>query len=523
MPPGLPYIVVNEAAERYSFYGMRSILTVFMTAHLLDRSGALDPMTEQQARVWYHGFVAAVYFMPLLGGLLADLFWGKYRTIIALSLVYCVGHLVLALDATRWGLSVGLALIAVGAGGIKPTVSAHLGDQFRPGQAHLVDRAFARFYLAINVGAVLSMLSGEWLLVRFGPHVAFGIPGALMLLATVVFWTGRERYRTIPAEGARAWWRGLSAEGGLPAVARLVPLFAVVAVFWSLYDQTGSSWVQQARNGLMDRSFQILGREFILLPSQIQAVNPLLILGFVPLIAGRLVPWAERRGWRPTPLRLIGLGLVLAAASFAVITAVEARLYAGRPAHVSGQLGAYVLLSAGEVLLSMTCLAFAYTQAPNRAKSLVMGLYFLSFAAGNYLAVEVNRFLERPVAVVFDADGRGGHFTAPRPIADEQRVAFEGLEELSAVTAEGDTLPLQGTFLLRGTDPSAMAFGLRRPDTRQELRVLDPPAVPVPASVNRLRGPAYFGFFTVLMLLAAAVFVPLARRYRYRQALQPDP
>ncbi len=306
-------------------------------------------------------------------------------------------------------------------------------------------------------------------------------------------------------------------------MSRLVPLFAVVAVFWSLYDQTGSSWVQQARNGLMDRSFQILGREFILLPSQIQAVNPLLILGFVPLIAGRLVPWAERRGWRPTPLRLIGLGLVLAAASFAVITAVEARLYAGRPAHVSGQLGAYVLLSAGEVLLSMTCLAFAYTQAPNRAKSLVMGLYFLSFAAGNYLAVEVNRFLERPVAVVFDADGRGGHFTAPRPIADEQRLAFDGRAGLSAVTAEGDTLPLQGTFLLRNADPSAMAFGLRLPDSRQPLRVLDPPAEPVRASVNRLRGPAYFGFFTVLMLLAAAVFVPLARRYRYRQALQPDP
>src|SRR5262245_16578936 len=130
MPPGVPYIVGNEAAERFSFYGMRSILTVFMTKYLLDRSGHLAVMTGEQAKVNFHIFVWAVYFLPFLGALLSDAVWGKYRTIIILSIVYCLGHLTLALDSTRLGLVIGLGLIAIGSGGIKPCVSANVGDQF---------------------------------------------------------------------------------------------------------------------------------------------------------------------------------------------------------------------------------------------------------------------------------------------------------------------------------------------------------------------------------------------------------
>jgi proton-dependent oligopeptide transporter, POT family len=130
MPPGVPYIIGNEAAERFSYYGMRTILVVFMTRHLMDRSGELAPMSDEQAKYWYHQFMSAVYFFPILGALLADIFLGKYRTIIGLSIVYCLGHLALALDETRVGLAVGLTLIAIGSGGIKPCVTAHVGDQF---------------------------------------------------------------------------------------------------------------------------------------------------------------------------------------------------------------------------------------------------------------------------------------------------------------------------------------------------------------------------------------------------------
>src|SRR6185369_927246 len=125
MPPGIPFIVGNEAAERFSYYGMRTILVVFMTKYLLDSSGQLAPMDESMAKSYYHALVGANYFFPIVGALIADAWLGKYRTILLLSLVYCLGHLALALDETRTGLLLGLTLVAVGAGGIKPCVSAH--------------------------------------------------------------------------------------------------------------------------------------------------------------------------------------------------------------------------------------------------------------------------------------------------------------------------------------------------------------------------------------------------------------
>lgn len=169
MPKGIPYIVGNEAAERFSYYGMKAILIVFMTQYLL--------MSEGTAITWIHTFGMAVYFLPLAGALLSDMFLGKYKTIMLLSIVYCLGHLVLALFENQEGLGWGLALIAIGSGGIKPTVGSHVGDQFTTKNGHLLEKAFGYFYLAINVGAFISALLTPWLLAAYGPHIAFGVPG----------------------------------------------------------------------------------------------------------------------------------------------------------------------------------------------------------------------------------------------------------------------------------------------------------------------------------------------------------
>ncbi len=144
-PRGIPYIIGNEAAERFSFYGMRAILVVFMTQYLMSSSGQPALMSADEAKGWFHLFVSAVYFTPLLGALLSDMVLGKYRTIIVLSLVDCAGHFALALDDTRLGLALGLGLIALGAGGIKPCVSAHVGDQFGPSNRQLLSRSFGWF------------------------------------------------------------------------------------------------------------------------------------------------------------------------------------------------------------------------------------------------------------------------------------------------------------------------------------------------------------------------------------------
>ena len=169
MPKGIPYIISNEAAERFSFYGMKAILVIFMTKHMLDASGAHDFLSEEEAKAWYHAFNSAVYFFPILGAIIADAFLGKYRTILYLSVVYCMGHAALAMDETRTGLMIGLSLIAIGSGGIKPCVSAHVGDQFGKDNASLLEKVFGWFYVAINLGAAASTLITPILLSEFGP------------------------------------------------------------------------------------------------------------------------------------------------------------------------------------------------------------------------------------------------------------------------------------------------------------------------------------------------------------------
>ena len=114
-------------------------------------------------------------------------------------MIYCLGHLALALDDTRVGLSIGLTLIAIGSGGIKPCVSAHVGDQFGTANQHLLAKVFMWFYFSINLGAFLSTIATPWLLANYGPHLAFGVPGILMALATLFFWMGRKVFIHIPA------------------------------------------------------------------------------------------------------------------------------------------------------------------------------------------------------------------------------------------------------------------------------------------------------------------------------------
>ena len=386
MPPGIPYIVGNEAAERFNFYGMRAILVVFMTQFLVDRTGALAPMGEAEANQWYHWFLASNYFFPALGAILADAFLGKYRTIIALSLVYCLGSVVLALDQTRLGLFVGLGLIALGAGGIKPCVSAHVGDQFGGRNSHLVSRAFGWFYFSVNFGSFFSILLIPWLLEHWGARWAFAVPAVLMLLATWVFWLGRHKFAHIPP-GGKTFLRDTFNREGFAAIGRLAILFAFVAVFWSLWDQSGGEWVLQAEK--MDRNF--LGVTW--LSSQIQAVNAIMILAFIPLFQYLIYP-AISRVFPLTPLRKIGIGLVVTGLSFLVSAWIEAQIGAGHTPNIGWQMPAYALLSAGEVMVSITALEFAYTQAPKHMKSIIMSLYLLSISAGNAFTALVYVFIK---------------------------------------------------------------------------------------------------------------------------------
>jgi len=386
LPSGIAYIVGNEAAERFSYYGMRAILVIFMTQYLMNSSGKPDVMSENEAQGYFHLFVSAVYFMPLFGALLADGILGKYRTIIFLSLIYCLGHFALAFDDTRMGLLIGQGLIAIGAGGIKPCVSAHIGDQFGIANRHLMTKVFSWFYFSINFGAFTAMLIIPWLLDHYGSSIAFAVPGFLMLLATVTFWSGRYRFVHIPPAGIN-FIKEMFSHVGITSLGKLASIYAFIAVFWALFDQTGSSWILQAQK--MDRL--LFG--FEILPSQIQAANPLLIMLLVPLFSYVVYPFLTRF-FVLTPLRKMTIGLFLTVIAFAIPGTIQMNLDNGLSPHITWQLFAYLLLTSAEVMVSITCLEFSYTQAPKTMKSFVMAFYFLSVALGNLFTSTVNFFIQ---------------------------------------------------------------------------------------------------------------------------------
>ncbi len=422
MPPGVPYIIGNEAAERFCFYGMRTILIVYMTQFLLNAQGHLAVMGEEEAKGCYHLFVAGVYFFPILGAILADAVVGKYKTILYLSLVYCLGNFALAADQTRLGLLLGLTLITLGAGGIKSSVSANVGDQFGPKNQHLLAKVFGWFYFSINLGSFFSTLLTPVLLDHFsrvdlygqrakhlGPCIAFGVPGVLMVTATLVFWLGRKKFVHIPPAGSATLQEALSWEGA-KVIAKLGVLFLVfIAMFWALYEQTGAAWVLQAEK--MDRhwlawlrpaddalvsygiTFASGWSQSEIKAAQVQAINPLLIMLLIPLFTYGIYP-AVNRIVKVTPLRKVAAGLFCTVLAFAISAHAETLIVTSRrPPTIWWQLLAFVIITVAEIMVSITCLEFAYTQAPKKMKSLIMGLFMLSETVGNAFTAGVNFFI----------------------------------------------------------------------------------------------------------------------------------
>ncbi|WP_438000870.1 POT family MFS transporter [Sorangium sp. So ce185] len=406
-PPQIKYIIGNEGCERFSFYGMKNILTFFLINYML--------IHEHVAKANYHLFVSACYFFPLLGGFLSDRFFGKYRTILWLSLIYCAGHACLAIfESSPSGFYAGLALIALGSGGIKPCVSAHVGDQFSEENKHLVKHVFALFYWIVNFGSFFASALIPKTLEWFGPRVAFGIPGALMLIATVVFWMGRDKYVHVPPTGKnphsflRVLWdavrggrgargategghfldaaRGRHPEGaveGAKAVLRVMTIFAPIPVFWALFDQKGSTWIVQATR--MD--LEVLGHT--LAPSQLMALNPLMVMLIIPFNTMILYPALERRGVRLTALGRMTAGMAIAGVSFVAVAAIELAMGSGGSLSVLWQAGPYLLITLAEVLVSTTGLEFAYSQAPREMKSTIMSFWNLTVTVGNLITAGV--------------------------------------------------------------------------------------------------------------------------------------
>ena len=422
-PPAVKYILGNEACERFSFYGMSTILVPYMQQFL--------GWERNRAEGVYHDFVAAAYAMTVVGAWLSDRFFGRYRTILWLSFGYVAGHAVLAAadiapSARVALLFAGMTLIVIGQSGIKPNLSAFVGDQFSQEQGGLLDRVYSLFYVAINVGSAASQIATPWLLAgcAFGAMKlcehsavawAFGVPGILMALSLIIYLSGRKTYVKVPPSGrdpngfgavlitrltsglqaARAR-HGDGAVEGMRSVFRIAFVFAPILAFWALYFQYGSSWFNQAE--AMDRD--VFG--WHMESAQMESLNALLILIMVPLFAYVVYPALERAGLRLTMLRRMTAGMFIAVPAFLAAAMIQRWIEAGQKPHIAWQVIQYVIIAISETLVSVTALEFAYTQAPKSMKGTIMSLWFLTIGGGSFLTSLVTR------NVAFDT--RTGYF-----------------------------------------------------------------------------------------------------------------
>lgn len=456
MPSQIPYIIGNEGCERFSFYGMRNVLTPFLITFLLAYLPEAD--RPAAAKDVFHSFVIGVYFFPLLGGWLADRFLGKYRTIFWLSLVYCVGQACLAaFHDDRTGFYFGLFLIALGSGGIKPCVSAFVGDQFDKTNRHLAQLVYDAFYWIINFGSFFASLLVPFFLKNYGPVVAFGVPGVLMAISTVVLWLGRDRYvmvapsppnpdsflnvaRTalfasgtgkIFAIGALLLALGALATTGtlgfVPAFClALVMILAVggVGTFLQL-DLARGKHPEEAVDGV--RAVLRLLVVFALItpfwslfdqkastwvlqaggmakpdwfqPAQMQALNPALVMILIPFNNLVLYPFLRSRGFAPTPLRRMTAGIAFSGVAWIIAGALQLWLDRGDVVQITWQILPYVFLTLGEVLVSATGLEFAYSQAPAAMKGTLMSFFNLSVTVGNLWVLLVNASVKSPAVI----------------------------------------------------------------------------------------------------------------------------
>jgi POT family proton-dependent oligopeptide transporter len=419
-PSQVKYIVGNEAAERFSYYGLLSILMVYIT-DVLERT--TDAGTEL-----IHAFKFVNYFMPLLGAWVSDRLLGRYRTILWISFAYCAGHGVLAMgdfmgtkDGRAACLYLGLFLVAFGSGGIKPCVSAFLGDQFKASQGHLLQKAYAAFYWSINFGSFFSML----LIPQIKEHSwawAFGVPGILMGVATLIFWLGTRHYVMVPptrttrtagffavvvealrnretaARGASFWdrARGRYSDAEVDAarsVGPILSIFAMIPIFWVLFDQTHSTWVAQGKEMVpFNLPFSLK-----LDASAMQSINPAMVMVLVPLLTLVVYP---RLGRHSTPLKRMSSGIFLAGSSYLVVAWIQQRIVAGESLSILWQSVPYLILTVAEVLVSTTGLEFAFREAAPSMKSTIMGFWNLTVAIGNLLVMAITRMLE-------SEDGKG--------------------------------------------------------------------------------------------------------------------
>jgi len=366
-PPGLYVLFFTEMWERYSFYSMMAILSLYMNE-------ALHFDIAHVGRV-YGLYTAGVYFLPLVGGLLADRLLGFNRAIIIGGVLMMFGHIALGIELMPFFYS-GLVLLACGSGLLKPNVSTIVGNLYRS-RPELRDQGFNIFYVGINLGAFVSPLTVSWLRTNYGWSVAFMSAAVAMLLSLVTF-IGFNRHVAEAATKVDKTSTEARTIGPAEARSRVITLLAVFTIstaFWLAFYQIFYTFTFWARDNTATT----------IAPERFQVFEPLGVIVLSPVLVAVWM-WLQRRNAEPsTPVKML-LGVVLCAGAFGMLG------YAGTIGGDTGRvsplwlIAANIIIALGEIALSPMGLSLVNSIAPPRSRGLLMGGWFASLALGGYLS-----------------------------------------------------------------------------------------------------------------------------------------
>lgn len=398
-PRGLAYLFATEMWERFSYYGMRALLTLYMVKYLLlpDRIGQVwgepalrstletlfGPLDVQPFASQIYGlYTSLVYFTPILGGLIADRVLGQRRTVIIGASLMAIGHFMMASERL---FLLALFMLVLGNGAFKPNISTQVGALYPPGDPRR-DRAFSIFYVGINVGAFFSPLVCGTLAVAFGWHYGFAAAGIGMLIGLAIYLRARSVLPADERERQRAQPRHPLTGDERRRLFSLAILFIPVTLFWATYEQQGNTIALWAEDFTV-RSFD-LGIWHGEVPAELfQSINPFLIFAFTPFI---VVLWSRQaqRGSEPSTVSKMALGClgVALANLLMVAAAAESAAHSSTAVSATWLLGYFAIVTIGELYLSPTGLSLVTKVAPARYLSMTMGVWLATSFLGNFIA-----------------------------------------------------------------------------------------------------------------------------------------
>ncbi|ADM12592.1 dipeptide/tripeptide permease [Encephalitozoon intestinalis ATCC 50506] len=430
-------IICNEFCERFCFYGLKSLLFSFAKTEY--------NFSIKASTMILHFFISMSYLFTLLGALLADRFLGRYNTILVLSPLYLTGTSILTycsvVSGSPWVLMASLAMVAVGTGGIKPCIATFGGDQFGPNEAEGLRKFFDIFYFVINIGSMVSMMlvpamSNVACLGKLSCYpLAFGMSSALLGASIFLFVAGEKLYVIKPArkeqfsnefrflvenlkslfqkrpesceeqtqESGKTAAEAVSASHSQDTKKRIWKILKILGpamFFWTLSDQQSSSWVEQGQKMGIRQS--IFGYGVDILPSQMQALNPIFILFFIPIFSGFVYPLLGWLGVFSSREDKMGLGIVFGSLAFFYSGYLEHRIVqlvsSEEKLSILWQVPQYAIMTVGEIMLNVTGMEYMYVEAPETMKSLALSMWLLAVAVGNLLIMALT-FLD-PISLL---------------------------------------------------------------------------------------------------------------------------